>query len=73
MLFVLIAFIALLTIGFVLQELSWWQIAIFLGAAAVLLYGFYLFWLPLAAYTAVLGMLDIILILMIFKGDITIR
>lgn len=73
MLFALIVFIALLIIGFILQELSWWQIVLFLGVAAAAFYGFYLLWLPLAAYAAVLGLLDIILILIIFKGDITIR
>lgn len=73
MFFALIAFIALLIIGFILQELSWRQIALFLSVAAASLYGFYLFWFPLAAYAAVLGVMDIILILLIFKRDITIR
>ncbi len=73
MLFALIAFIGLLIIGFILHELSWRQITLFLAVAAASLYGFYLLWLPLIAYTVVLGVLDIILILMIFKGDIAIR
>lgn len=73
MFFVLIVFIVLLIIGLVLQELSWRQIVFFLGVATASLYGFCLLWLPLVAYAAVLGILDVILILMIFKRDITIR
>ncbi len=73
MFLVMIVFIVLLIIGLVLQELSWRQIALFLGVATASLYGFYLLWLPLVAYAAVLGILDVILILMIFKRDITIR
>jgi|LakMenEpi03Aug12_release.lakeMendotaPanAssembly.Ray.scaffolds.fasta_scaffold475890_1 hypothetical protein len=73
MLFALIVFIALLISGLVLQELCWSKTALFLGVAAAVLCGFYLFRLPLAAYAAPLCVLDIILILIIFKGDINIR
>lgn len=73
MLFALIVFIVLLITGLILQELCWWKITFFLGVATAALCGFYLLRIPLAAYTAIICVFDIILIFMIFKGDINIR
>lgn len=73
MIFAPIAFVLLLVLGFITHELSWVQIGLFLFAAGSSLFVFYLLWLPLIAYTVVLGIMDVILILMIFKRDITIR
>ncbi len=73
MILALIIFITLLVAGFIMQELSWGQIGLFLSVATALLLVFYVCLIPLVAYTAVLGVMDAILVLMIFNGDIAIR
>jgi len=65
--------IALFVAGLWLGELRWRHIFL---ACLVAVAGFVLFavfqWHP-AGYTAVIGAIDIVLILVIFKGDIRLR
>lgn len=73
MLFALVALIVLLILGLYLGELRASHI---LSCLAVAAGGFFVFaqlrW-PFLAYTAVLAAIDLVLILVIFKGDIKIR
>jgi len=70
MLFALIAMVVLLILGLRLGELRWRHVAmvitITIGAFAL----FIRFKLPPLLYTGVLAGIDIVLILVIFKGDI---
>lgn len=72
MLFALIVFVVLLVAGLVLGELSWRQVG---GFAAVVGAPFVLHYLslPFLIYFGVLAVLDVTLVLMIFKGDIRVR
>jgi len=71
-LFVLIVFVGLLIVGLYLQELEWRHV----GWLLLILGGVFLavavFRLPSIFFTAILAVLDVVLILMIFKGDIRI-
>ncbi|CAN5518665.1 hypothetical protein BH09VER1_BH09VER1_51370 [soil metagenome] len=73
MLFALAAFLILLILGIVKDEIRALHAAAFLVLAiiAFLVVGF-LEW-PLFAYATFIALLDIILILLIFKGDVRIR
>jgi len=73
MLFALVALIVLLVIGLYLGELRASHVVFCLAVAAGGLFVFYQFKWPLLAYTAVLAAVDVVLILVIFKGDIRIR
>ncbi len=73
MLFPLVAFVVLLIIGLFKQELSWGQVGLFILIAVGGLFGLHFFGVHFAAYAAVLGFFDVVLILMIFKGDISLR
>lgn len=73
MLFPLVAFVVLLIIGLFKQELSWGQVGLFIVIAVGGLFGLRFFDVHVAAYAAVFGLLDVVLILMIFKGDISLR
>ena len=72
MLFVLIVFVGLLIVGIKLQELAWSHVVLFILTlvAVSILVG--VFRLPPVFLTALLALLDIVLVLMIFKGDISI-
>lgn len=73
MLLVLFVFIGLLIVGRVKDELSWSQIGVYLFLAVGALAAFIGFrWEP-NLYIAVLGVLDVVLLLVVFKGDIQIR
>ena len=73
MLFALAAMFVLFVVGLWLGELRWLHI---LYALLVALIGFLAFaffgWHP-AGYVVVIAAIDIVLILMIFKGDISLR
>ena len=73
MLIALLAFVILLAAGLYLDELQWRHVAVAIVVAlgsltAIVLLG----WQP-AFFTIVLCLIDVVLILAIFKGDITIR
>jgi hypothetical protein len=73
MLLALIVFIMLLACGIFMQELRWMHVGMCLllvVLAAALFATFH--WQPIF-YNAVLAGMDIVLILVIFKGDISIR
>ena len=73
MLLVLFVFIGLLIVGRVKDELRWSHVAVCLCLALGALTAFIKFgWQP-NFYIAVLGILDVILLLVVFKGDIQIR
>jgi hypothetical protein len=73
MLFALATMLVLFIVGLWLNELRWLHI---LYALVVALIGFVAFaffgWHP-AGYVVVIATIDIVLILMIFKGDISLR
>ena len=73
MLFALVTFITLLIAGLVMDELRWSHVGLCLLFAAGALALFAMFhWQP-NLYVAVLAVMDIVLILIIFKGNIGIR
>ena len=73
MLLVLFIFIGLLIVGRIKDELRWSHVATCLCVALGFLTAFIKFgWQP-SFYIAVLAVLDIILLLVVFKGDIQIR
>jgi hypothetical protein len=73
MLFALVALIVLCVMGLHLEELRWSHVGlcILLAIGGLLLFAHFR-WPPLA-YTVVLAAIDIVLILVVFKGDIRIR
>lgn len=73
MLFALVALVVLLMIGLYLSELRASHVVICLAIAAGGLFVFHELRWPFLAYTAVLAAIDVVLILVIFKGDIRIR
>jgi len=73
MLFALATMLVLFVLGLWLEELRWLHIfyalmIAVLGFAAFALFG----WHP-AGYVVVIALIDVVLILMIFKGDISLR
>jgi len=72
MLFALIAFIVLLIVGFAMDELTWSNIGLCVLIAVTMFIVFGIFQWPFLIYTVVLAVLDIVLVLVIFKGDISI-
>ena len=73
MLFALIALLFLLIAGVYLGELRGGHVIFCLLIAVAGLFLFHRFGWHLNAYTAVLGAIDVVLVLVIFKGDIRIR
>ena len=73
MLSALVAMIVLLILGLYLGELRGSHVVLCLAIAVGGVFVFYQLRWPFLAYTAVLGLIDVILILVIFKGDIRIR
>lgn len=73
MLFPLIAFVCLLIFGRIQDELSWRQIGLFLLIGIVSLILLQVFHAPAFLYIVILALLDIVLVLIVFKGDIQIR
>ena len=73
MLFVAILFVVLLFTGVVRGELEWPHFLGFLGAAGLTLGLILLMEWQLIWYTAVLALLDVVLVIWIFKGNLTIR
>jgi len=71
-LFVLIVFVGLLIVGLYLQELEWRHVGWLLVIVVVVFVIVGVFRLPSLLFTAILAVLDVILVLMIFKGDIRI-
>jgi hypothetical protein len=73
MLFALIGFVVLLGFGIVMEELTWPQVGLCLllaiGALAVIIA---LQW-PSIVFSSALALLDVVLVLVVFKGDIQIR
>ena len=69
----LVLFICLLIAGRILDELSWFGIVNSVVLVVVYLVAADLMKWPPGFLTVVLGVMDVGLILMIFKGDITIR
>ena len=63
----------LLFTGVVRGELEWPHLLGFIGAAGLSLGLILLMEWPLIWYTAVLALLDIVLVILIFKGNPTIR
>ena len=73
MLFALVAFIVLLIAGLVKDEVRWMHVGLYLLFAAGALITFVAFdWQP-NFYTIVLAVMDIVLVLVVFKGDIQMR
>ena len=71
--FALLLFIALMIAGRYLDRLSWRGIAVCLGFVAATITLFVTFdWQP-RLLTAVFAVLDIILVLIVFRGDVRIR
>ena len=73
MLFAFAAFLALLILGIVKDELRVLQAATFLVAAIAAFFICTLFQWPIFAHTAFIALLDIVLVLIIFRGDIRLR
>lgn len=73
MLFALVALVFLLIVGVYLGELRASHVLLWLAVAVVGLFVFYHLGWPFGAYTVVLATIDVVLILVIFKGDIRIR
>ena len=73
MLFPLVALIVLLIVGLVMDELRWSHVGLcllFVVGALMVFAAFH--WQPII-FTVVLAVMDIVLILVIFKGNIQIR
>lgn len=68
-----IAFVILLVLGVSLDELTWLGAGLCLFVAVATLVVFAVFQWPVMIYFVGLTFADIVLILVIFKGDITIR
>jgi hypothetical protein len=73
MIIALVVFVVLLATGAALQELEWPQILAWVAAAvAVFVVVVALRWSP-AALCGTIALMDAILVVVIFKGDITLR
>jgi hypothetical protein len=73
MIIVLTAFVVLLATGVALQELEWPQVVAWvLAAAGVLAVVVALQWSP-AAFCSAIALMDAVLVVVIFKGDIRLR
>ena len=73
MFFALIAFIVLLVFGILMDELRWPHVGLCLFLAAGAFVVIELFqWSPIVFFS-VLAMMDAVLVIVIFKGDIKIR
>ena len=66
-------FAALLVAGLMLGELDWKGLAGFVLAAGGLFAAFVACRWPLMGYTAVLAALDVVLVLWVFRGDVSLR
>jgi hypothetical protein len=68
--FVVVVFVGLLIAGLYLQELDWKNVGVasLVFVAVTVLAG--VFGFPALAFTAIMAVLDIVLVLMVFKGDI---
>jgi hypothetical protein len=66
-------FIVLLVAGVAMGELDWRGLLGFVLTAAGLLGAFVLLGWPSAWYTAVLAGLDVVLVLWVFKGNLSLR
>lgn len=73
MLLALIAFVVLLVMGVSLEEITWGQAGMCILLAVAALVAFAALHWPLIAYFSGLAIADVILILVVFKGDIVIR
>ena len=73
MIMALIAFVVLLGFGVSMEELTWLHAGLCLLFAITGFVAFVAFQWPLVAYFAGLALADIVLVLVIFKGDILIR
>jgi hypothetical protein len=73
MFLVALLFVTLLVAGVALGELEWRAILCFLLVAAGGLAAFIVFRWPPMWYTVVLAGLDVVLVLWVFKGNLTIR
>lgn len=73
MLFALAVFLVLLISGIIKDELRVLQAAVFLVVAVAAFFLVALLQWPVFAYTAFIALLDVVLILMIFKGDVHLR
>ena len=72
MLLAALLFVALLVAGVTLGELEWRALLGFVLVAAGVLAAFLAFQWPLIWCTVVLAGLDVVLVLWVFKGDLTI-
>ncbi len=73
MLFVLIAFVVLLGFGVSMEELTWLQVGMCVFLAVAALAAFALSQWPPILYFVGLTVVDVVLVLVIFKGDVQIR
>lgn len=73
MLFALAVFLVLLILGIVKDELRVLHAAAFLVMAIAVFFVVALLHWPIFAYTAFIALLDIVLILMVFRGDVRLR
>ena len=73
MLLVALLFVALLVAGVALGELEWRPLLGFVLVAAGGLAAFIVFRWPPMWYTAVLAGLDVVLVLWVFKGNLSLR
>ncbi len=73
MLFAPAVFLVLLILGIVKDELRVLQAAVFLVVAIAVFFVVALLQWPIFAYTAFIALLDIVLILMVFRGDVRLR
>ena len=73
MCFALIAFVVLLGFGVSMEELTWLHAGLCLFLAAAALVAFAAFQWPFILYFSVLAITDVVLVIVVFKGDIQIR
>ena len=73
MLFAPIVFIVLLVFGIVMGELTWAHVGLCLLLAAIAFVMIAALRWPFIVYFSSLAVMDIVLVLVIFKGDIQIR
>lgn len=73
MFFALIAFVVLLVFGIVMDELRWSHVGLCLFLAAGAFVAIELVQWPSVVFFSVLAMMDAVLVIVIFKGDIRIR
>ncbi len=71
--FALIAFVVLLGFGISMEELTWLHAGLCLVFAAAVLVAFAAFQWPFILYFVGLALTDVVLVIVVFKGDIQIR